>query len=55
LVGVGIGSPAQAVEACTVADGVIIGSALVRQMLDGHGAAGVGQLVSSYRAALDEG
>jgi tryptophan synthase alpha chain len=53
LIGVGIGSPEQAVEASTVADGVVIGSAVVRQLVDGHGPEGVGQLVASYRAALD--
>ena len=55
LTGVGIGSPEQAVEASEVADGVIIGSAVVRQLLDGHGAEGVGELVASYRTALDAG
>jgi len=55
LTGVGIGSPEQAVEASQVADGVIIGSAVVRQLLDGHGADGVGELVASYRTALDDG
>ena len=55
LIGVGIGSPEQAVEACEVADGVIIGSTVVRQLLDGHGPEGVGSLVAAYRAALDAG
>ena len=34
---------------------IIIGSAVVRQLLDGHGAEGVGELVASYRTALDAG
>lgn len=55
LTGVGIGSPEQAVQASEVSDGVIIGSAVVRQLLDGHGADGVGELVASYRTALDAG
>ena len=55
LTGVGIGSPEQAVEACSVADGVIIGSAVVRRLLDGEGAEGVGELIASYRNALDAG
>jgi tryptophan synthase alpha chain len=55
LTGVGIGSPEQAVEACAVADGVIIGSAVVRRLLEGGGAEGVGELVASYRNALDAG
>ena len=55
LTGVGIGSPEQAVEACQVSDGVIIGSSVVRQLLDGHGPEGVGELVAGYRQALDAG
>lgn len=55
LIGVGIGSPEQAVEASRVADGVIIGSSVVRQLVDGHGPEGVGKLVASYRKALDAG
>lgn len=54
LVGVGISNPEQAVQACEVADGVIVGSAIVQKMLDGEGAAGVGTLVHEFRAALDE-
>jgi tryptophan synthase alpha chain len=40
LLGVGIGTPFQAAEACSFADGVIVGSALMAAMLDGdrHGA-----------------
>jgi tryptophan synthase alpha chain len=53
LVGVGIGSPAQAAEVCEVADGVVIGSAVVRRMLDEGTGASIGDLVTSYRAALD--
>jgi tryptophan synthase alpha chain len=34
LVGVGIAEPAQAVEACAFADGVVVGSALVRPLLE---------------------
>ena len=32
-----------------------IGSAVVRRLLDGSGAEGVGDLVAAYRAALDAG
>ena len=53
LVGVGIGSPAQAVEVCEVADGVVIGSAVVRRMLEDGTAQSVGDLVAGYRNALD--
>ena len=55
LTGVGIGSPEHAVEACEVADGVIIGSAVVRRLLSGDGADGVGDLIASFRDALDAG
>jgi tryptophan synthase alpha chain len=53
LVGVGISTPEQAVEASTVADGVVVGSALVRRLVDGEGPAGAEQLVSAFRRALD--
>ncbi|MCC5951213.1 MAG: tryptophan synthase subunit alpha [Acidimicrobiia bacterium] len=55
LVGVGVSDAAQAVEVCSVADGVVIGSAVVRRMLDGEGPAGVAAFVASVRAALDAG
>jgi tryptophan synthase alpha chain len=35
LVGVGISTPELAVEACRVADGVIVGTAVVKRALDG--------------------
>jgi tryptophan synthase alpha chain len=53
LVGVGIGSPAQAVEVCASADGVVIGSVVVQRMLDHGGPEGVASLVREYRDALD--
>jgi len=58
LVGVGIGSPEQAVEACSVADGVIIGSTVVRRLVHGletgtNGADVVRELITEYRTALD--
>lgn len=55
LIGVGVGTPAQAVEVSTVADGVVVGSAIVNRMLSGAGPDGVGELVSEFRAALDAG
>jgi len=55
LVGVGVSTPEQAVEACEDADGVIVGSAVVRRLLDGGGAEEVGRFVRSVRAAIDEG
>ena len=54
LTGVGIGSPAQAVEACKASDGVIIGSAVVRTLMS-DGPEAVGELVAAYRTALDRG
>jgi tryptophan synthase alpha chain len=53
LVGVGVSNAAQAVELCTVADGVVIGSALIRRLLDGGGPAGAAEFVGSVRQALD--
>jgi tryptophan synthase alpha chain len=53
LVGVGVGTPGQAVEAATVADGVVVGSALVRRLLEGTGPEGAGAFVGTFRAALD--
>jgi tryptophan synthase alpha chain len=53
LVGVGIGSPEQAIEACAVADGVIIGSTVVRRLVEGQGAGAVRELIAEYRDALD--
>jgi len=40
-VGLGVSDAAQAAEVASFADGVIVGSAYVRQMLDGAGPAGV--------------
>ena len=55
LIGVGISTPAQAVEACAVADGVVVGSALVRRVLEGGGPAGAAELVRAFRNALSGG
>ena len=55
LVGVGIGTPEQAVEAAQESDGVIVGSAVVKKMIDGSGPDGVGDLVLEFRKALDKG
>jgi tryptophan synthase alpha chain len=53
LLGVGLSTPEQAVEAVAAADGVIIGSALVRRLLEGGGPEQAGALVASFRQALD--
>ena len=55
LVGVGVGTPRQAAQVAEVADGCVVGSAVVRRLLDGAGPEGVGALVRELRLALDEG
>ncbi len=52
LVGVGVGTPAQAAEVCEVADGVVVGSAIVRCALDTGSPEAVGELVGEFRAAI---
>jgi tryptophan synthase alpha chain len=53
LVGVGVSNAAQAVEASKVADGVIMGAAVMRRMIEG-GADAVGTFIGEVRTALDE-
>jgi tryptophan synthase alpha chain len=55
LVGVGVSNAAQAVQASQVADGVVIGSALVRRLLEGGGPLAAEAFVGEVRAALDGG
>ena len=55
LMGVGVSAADHAVELSHHADGVIIGSALMRRYLDGDNPAEVAALVAEVRAALDEG
>ena len=55
LVGVGISTPEQAVEVCEVADGVVVGTAVVRRMLESGSAEAVAELVGEFRTALDRG
>jgi tryptophan synthase alpha chain len=52
LVGVGVSNPEQAVEASKVADGVIMGAAVVRRMMEG-GSEAVGSFIREVRTALD--
>ena len=54
LVGVGVSNVAQAVEASRVADGVIMGAAVVRRMMEG-GPDAVGVFVAEVRNGLDAG
>jgi tryptophan synthase alpha chain len=51
LVGVGIGTPEQAAEVCRFADGVVVGSALVRHLLGGDRDAAL-VLAEAFRAAV---
>jgi tryptophan synthase alpha chain len=55
LIGVGVSNAEQAREACRVADGVVIGSSVVRRMLEGGGPIGVGAYVAEVRRGLDAG
>jgi tryptophan synthase alpha chain len=53
LVGVGVSTAEQAAEVAAVADGVIVGSALVRRLLDGGGPDVAAAFVAELRAGLD--
>jgi tryptophan synthase alpha chain len=53
LVGVGVSNPAQAAEIAAVADGVVVGSALVRRLLDGGGPDVAAAFVAELRQGLD--
>jgi tryptophan synthase alpha chain len=55
VMGFGISSPQQAVEAAAEADGVVVASALMRLLLDGRGPDAVGDAVATMRSALDRG
>jgi len=55
LVGFGISTPEQAVEAARASDGVIVASALMRMVLDdGAGPSELRDRVAAFRAALDQ-
>ncbi|MFC7571972.1 tryptophan synthase subunit alpha [Klenkia terrae] len=51
-VGLGVSDGDQAAEVAGFADGVIVGSAYVRQLLDGHGPAGVRALSEDLAAGV---
>jgi tryptophan synthase alpha chain len=51
LVGVGIGTPAQAALACAFADGVVVGSALVRHLVAGEPEAAL-EHARAFRSAI---
>lgn len=54
IIGFGISTPQNAVDACQSADGVIIASALMRKLIDGEPIEAVAELVSALRVALDQ-
>jgi tryptophan synthase alpha chain len=53
LLGVGLSTPEHAASAVSVADGVIVGSALVRRLLEGGGPEVAGALMAEFRQSLD--
>ncbi|MGH9113246.1 MAG: tryptophan synthase subunit alpha [Acidimicrobiales bacterium] len=53
LVGVGVSNADQAAEVAAIADGVIVGSALVRRLLDAGGAEAAAAFVAELRTGLD--
>jgi tryptophan synthase alpha chain len=55
LLGVGLSTPEHAEAAASVADGVIVGSALVRRLLEGGGPEVAGSLMAEFRRSLDGG
>ena len=50
---IGVSTVAQATEVCAEADGVVVGSALVRRLIDGAGPDGAAQFVAELRDGLD--
>ncbi|MCW6006493.1 tryptophan synthase subunit alpha [Micromonospora sp. CPCC 205371] len=55
LHGFGITTPEHAARASRAADGVIVGAALVRRVLDGAGPEEVGGYLATMRRAIDQG
>jgi tryptophan synthase alpha chain len=51
--GIGISSPRHAAEAYAVADGVVVGSAIVRRMLEGERPEALGGFVATLREGID--
>lgn len=52
LVGLGVSTPEQAAETCSFADGVIVGSAILKAVLD-EGPEAAASLVAAMRKAID--
>ena len=55
VMGFGISTPDQARAVAEHADGVVVGSALMRLRLDGAGPEQLGDVVATFRAGLDQG
>ena len=53
LLGVGVSTPEQAADAVAAADGVIVGSAVVRRLLEGVGPDGAATFVAELRKGLE--
>ncbi len=53
LVGIGVSNSEQAKAVSEVADGVVVGSALVRRLLEGEGPRGAYNFVAELRKAID--
>ena len=53
LIGVGVSNAVQAAEVCQDADGAVVGSAILRLLLDGGSVDDVGDFVRDLRVALD--
>ena len=53
IIGVGVSTPEQAAEVCQVADGVVVGSAIVRRLLETGSVDAAISFVGELRAALD--
>lgn len=55
LVGFGISTPEQAAAVCAEADGVIVGAALLRELLAGGGPERAAEFVGGLRTGIDRG
>ena len=53
LIGIGVSNAAQAREVASVGDGVIVGAALVRRILEGQGPEGARAFVAELRSGID--
>ncbi|QGG95498.1 tryptophan synthase subunit alpha [Actinomarinicola tropica] len=53
-VGVGVSTPEQAAQTCEVADGVVVGSAIIQRLTD-HGFDACVELVGEFRERIDRG